>query len=69
VAQEKRSTTGVTVCEEFDYADGKQVHRGFRAQNVITVRLADPTSVGASIDGGIERANAEVRGSEWWDAP
>ena len=68
-AAERRSTTGVTVREEFDYADGRQVHRGFRAQNVITVRLTDAAVAGTLIQTSIERAKAEVRGPVWWIAP
>jgi len=69
VAAEQRSTTGVTVREEFDYAEGKQVHRGFRAQNVITVRLADHAVAGKLLQASIEKAKAEVRGPVWWIAP
>jgi uncharacterized protein YggE len=69
VAPERRSTSGVTVREEFDYVDGKQVHRGFRAQNVITVRLTDAAAAGKLIQASIERAKAEVRGPVWWIAP
>lgn len=69
VAAEQRSSTGVTVREEFDYADGKQVHRGFRAQNVVTVRLADHAVAGKLLQASIEKAKAEVRGPVWWIAP
>jgi hypothetical protein len=69
IAAEQRSSTGVTVREEFDYGDGKQVHRGFRAQNVVTVRLADHAVAGKLLQGSIEKAKAEVRGPVWWIAP
>jgi len=69
VSAEQRSTTGVTVREEFDYADGKQAHRGFRAQNVVTVRLADHAVAGKLLQASIEKAKAEVRGPVWWIAP
>jgi uncharacterized protein len=69
VAPEQRSNTGVTVREEFDHADGKQVHRGFRAQNVITVRLADAAMAGKLLQASIEKSGAEVRGPVWWIAP
>jgi uncharacterized protein YggE len=69
VAPERRSTTGVTVREEFDYADGKQVHRGFRAQNVVTIRLTDAAVAGKLIQASIDQAKAEVRGPVWWIAP
>ncbi|HET7235419.1 MAG TPA: SIMPL domain-containing protein [Actinomycetota bacterium] len=69
VPKEVRSTSGVSVREEFDYADGKQVHRGYRAQNLVTVRLADASIAGRMIQGSIERAKASVRGPTWWIAP
>jgi uncharacterized protein len=69
VPTDKRSTTGVTVREEHDWEGGKQTHRGYRAQNVVTVRLADPTIAGRLIEGSIARAKASVRGPTWWIAP
>lgn len=69
VPKERRSTTGVSVREEFDYTDGKQVHRGFRASNVLTIRLTDPAIAGRLIQGAIERAGALVAGPRWWIAP
>jgi uncharacterized protein YggE len=69
VPKEKRSSTGVTVREEFEYADGKQVHRGFRAENLLTVRLVDTSIAGRLLQGSIARAKASVRGPTWWIAP
>jgi uncharacterized protein YggE len=69
VPKEKRSTSGVTVREEFDYGEGKQVRRGFRALNVVTVRLADPSTAGRLIEDAVGRARASVRGPSWWIAP
>jgi uncharacterized protein len=69
VPKEKRSSTGVTVREEFEYADGKQVHRGFRAENLLTVRLVDAAITGRLLQGAIARAKASVRGPTWWIAP
>jgi uncharacterized protein YggE len=69
VPKEKRSSTGVTVREEFEYADGKQVHRGFRAENLLTVRLVDASIAGRLLQGSIARAKASVRGPTWWIAP
>jgi uncharacterized protein len=69
VPTEKRSTTGVTVREEHDWEGGKQTHRGYRAQNIVTVRLADSTIAGRLIEGSIARAKASVRGPTWWIAP
>jgi hypothetical protein len=64
-----RSTTGVTVREEFDFVDGKQVHRGYRAQHTTMVRLHDPVLAGRVLQGATERAQAQVRGPAWWVAP
>ena len=69
VAKERRSTAGVTVREEFDWVEGKQVHRGFRAAKVVTVRLADATLAGRLIQESIARAAANVQGPMWWIAP
>jgi uncharacterized protein YggE len=69
VPKEKRSTTGVTVREEFDYVEGKQVHRGFRAENLLTVRLQDATVAGRLIQGATQQAQANVRGPAWRIAP
>ena len=64
-----RSTSGVSVREEFDHVDGTQVRRGFRAHTTTTVRLQDPTIAGRLIQGAAERAQAQVRGPSWWVAP
>jgi uncharacterized protein YggE len=69
IPKAKRSTTGVTVQEEFDYTEGKQVHRGYRAQNLVTVRLEQATVAGRLIQESITRAKANVRGPTWWIAP
>jgi hypothetical protein len=69
IPRQMRSTTGMTVREEFDHVEGKQVHRGFRAQTLLTVRLQDPSLAGRLIQGAIERAKATVRGPVWWIAP
>jgi len=69
LAPEMRSTTGVTVREAVDYENGTPVHRGFRAQNLITVRLQDPAKAGQLLQGATERAAAQVRGPVWWIAP
>jgi len=69
VPAELRSTSGVSVREEFDHVDGKQVRRGFRASDVTTVRLREPAVAGRLLQGAIERAQAQVRGPSWWIAP
>jgi uncharacterized protein len=66
IPAEQRSTMGVSVREEFDHdRDGKRIHRGYRASNVLTVRLSDPAESGRLIGGAIERAEASVNGPDW----
>ncbi len=69
IPAEKRSTTGVTVREEFTHTDGASTPAGFRAQNLTTVRLSDPAGAGPLLQGATQRAQAEVRGPSWWIAP
>lgn len=65
----KRSTSGMNIREEREYVDGKHVHRGYRAEDLLTVRLEDPAIAGRLIEGSIARAKASVRGPSWWVAP
>ncbi|MDP9184458.1 MAG: SIMPL domain-containing protein [Actinomycetota bacterium] len=69
IPPEMRSTAGVTVREAFDHDNGARVPRGFRAQNLVTVRLTDPAVAGKLLQGATERAQAQVRGPSWWIAP
>jgi uncharacterized protein YggE len=69
IPAEKRSTSGVTVREEYDYVDGKQTRRGFRAENTVTIRVADHTIAGRLIQEATSAAKANVRGPSWWIAP
>lgn len=69
IPAEMRSTTGVTVREEFTHTDGTRTPAGFRAQSLTTVRLSDPAGAGALLQGATQRAQAEVRGPSWWIAP
>jgi uncharacterized protein YggE len=66
---EMRSSTGVSVREAVEYENGSPVRRGFRAQNLVTVRLRDPAVAGTLLQGATERAQAQVRGPSWWIAP
>jgi hypothetical protein len=69
VPSEMRSTSGLTVREEFDHVDGRQVRRGFRAHGSTTVRLRGPALAGRLLLGATERAGAQVHGPTWWIAP
>ena len=65
----KRATSGVTVHEEFDYVDGKQAHRGFRATNSVVVRVADSSVAATLVEQAVTRAGASVQGPTWYVAP
>jgi hypothetical protein len=69
VPREKRSSTGVSIRAEHDWIEGRQMHRGYRAANVVTVRLEDPSIAGRLIEGAIGRVRASVHGPAWWISP
>jgi uncharacterized protein len=69
IATEKRSTSGVTVHEEFDNVEGKQEHRGFRATSSIVVRIGDASVAATLVDEAVTRAGASVQGPTWFVAP
>jgi hypothetical protein len=69
VARPQRRTSGVSIDEEREYADGRHVHRGYRATNVVTVRIGDAELIGRLIRVATERAGASVRGPLWLVAP
>ncbi len=55
-------TLSVDMQPEFDWVDGKQSLRGYRASNVIEVRLDDVTRVGAVVDAVIGAGATRVTG-------
>ena len=66
VAKADRSTTGVTVSEEFDHTPEKGHHsRGHRASSRVAVRLSDPEIVGQLITQATENLAARIDGPQW----
>ena len=66
VAKADRSTTGVTVSEEFDHTPEKGQHsRGHRATARILVRLSDPEIIGQLIAHATENVAARIDGPQW----
>lgn len=60
-----RSTSSVTVAEEFDYVEGRQVHRGFRASTSTAVRLAGASVAAQLVERAVTQVRAAVQGPVW----
>lgn len=65
VPKAARSTSGVSVQEEWERREGELVHRGYRASNRIVVRLDAFEKVGRLMNAAVSRARARVDGP-WW---
>jgi uncharacterized protein YggE len=65
IPKSARSTSGVSVREEREYDNGRYRHRGYRAANVLRIRLADPKKVGRLVQEASSRSGAQVEGP-WW---
>lgn len=63
------TTSGVIVAEENSWENGKQVFRGYRATNRLTVRLTDAERIGKLINAAISATQAQVHGPTWRIAP
>lgn len=69
IPREARATSGVDVVEEFDYVEGKQQRRGFRATVETAVRLDEASTASTLVGEAVDRCDAGVRGPEWTVAP
>lgn len=67
IERNRWTTTGATVHEETEWNDKtrQHVHRGYRAENRVHLRLADPQPLGALMSAAVARANAEISGPSW----
>jgi uncharacterized protein len=65
VAKADRSTTGVTVAEEFDHTEEGRRSLGHRASSRVSVRLSDPQLIGRLITQATEDLAAQVNGPHW----
>ena len=69
VAKADRSTTGITVYEEFDHtADGRR-SLGHRAVARVAVRVSDPVLIGRLIAHATQELDARIDGPRWQIAP
>ena len=59
------TTSGVAVAEQNDWENGRQVFRGYRASNRITVRLDDSERIGRLMNEATTEAQAQVHGPTW----
>jgi uncharacterized protein YggE len=64
-----RSTTGVTVAEEFDHTEKGRRSLGHRALSRVSVRLSDPERIGQLIARTTEELSARIEGPRWIISP
>jgi uncharacterized protein len=60
-----RSTSGITVYEEFDHTSGGRRSLGHRAMSRMSVRLTDPDRIGRLIAQATENLRARIDGPRW----
>jgi uncharacterized protein YggE len=60
-----RSQSGLTVREEFERVEARWARRGYRAANVVAVRMTNPSHVGRLLRDAVGRAGAQVEGPRW----
>jgi uncharacterized protein len=65
IAEGARTTTGVSVSEEFDHTRSGRRSLGHRAAAGLSVRLTDPELIGRLIAQATGRAGARVDGPHW----
>jgi len=69
VATEDRSTTGVTVNEEFEHTKDGRRALGYRAATTLSVRLADTKLIGTIVMRCTEELDARIAGPSWRVSP
>lgn len=65
VGKKERSTSGVTVYEEFDHTEAGRRSLGHRAVSRVAVRLTDPEAIGRLISLSTEELAARIDGPHW----
>lgn len=63
--KEDRSTSGITVYEEFDHTEHGRRSLGHRAASVLSARLTDPELIGQLITRATEELQARIDGPAW----
>ena len=61
----RRTTSGVSVAEHFEWEKNRNVSKGFRASTRIVYRLEEPEVVAKLLEQAVVRAEARVDGP-WW---
>lgn len=69
LAKVDRSTTGVSVYEDFDYAGGGRRSLGHRAVARVALRLTDPDMIGRIVSRATTEFDARIDGPRWQIAP
>lgn len=69
IAKRDRSTTGVTVHEEFDYPKAGRRSLGHRAAARVVLRLTDPGMIGRVVTRATTELEAEIDGPHWQISP
>jgi uncharacterized protein len=64
-----RSTTGVTVYEEFEHTKAGRRSLGHRAMSRVSVRVTDPGVIGRLITEATENLAAQIDGPRWLVSP
>jgi uncharacterized protein YggE len=65
IAKRDRSTTGITVHEEFDYPKAGRRSLGHRAAARVIVRVTDPDMIGRVVTRATTQLEAEIDGPQW----
>lgn len=65
IAREAVRTVGVSLQQEFDYRDGKQVSRGYVARNTIEVRVDDLSHLGEVMDAVVQSGATSIQGLQF----
>lgn len=69
IARELRSTTGVTVVEDFDHTTRGRRSLGHRASASLSVRLTDPDMIGRIVMRATSELDARIAGPSWRVSP
>ena len=65
VEKAKRTTTGITVVEEFDHTQEGRHSLGHRASAGVSVRLTDPEPIGKLVSRATQDLGARIEGPSW----
>lgn len=69
VSSSDRTTTGVTVSEEFDHTQQGRQSLGHRAATQVALRLTDPELIGELVSRAAGELDARIDGPRWQIAP